>query len=199
MYTEEWAGNFDGFTKENPMDLRLFMQFFEEHVASKKFEYTTNHKKIPSFIIEAGGSQLPHLMGLQHWNNLSTRNATAQFEKMLSGEWDLEFLKSSDEGAWDENRERLEFTPYLYNLFHECECIVKLVNPNVPGSVFVRRQVDLIFQKPKGKLIFAVELRETEKENIFRPTSITTHRKESSAMKENHYLIKVTGVNVTEL
>lgn len=199
MYTEEWAKKFDGFTKENPIDLRLFTEFFKEHIASKKFEYTTNHKKIPVFTIEAAGSQLPHLMGLQRWKNLPTRNATTQFEKMLSGEWNLEFLKSADEGAWDTYRERLEFTPYLYNLFHEYECTVKLINSNIRDSRFAPRNVDMIFQKPKGKLIFAVELRETEKENLFRPTSITTHRKESQAMKEHHILIKIESVKVTRL
>lgn len=199
MYTAQWAKDFEGFNKEDPIDLRLFMLFFEEHIASKHFKYTTNHKRIPTFTIVAEGSQLPHLMGLQYWNNLPTKTATTQYQKMRSGEWNLDFLKSADERAWDENRERLEFTPYLYTLLHDCECTVKLINKNVPGSSFVGRRIDMIFQKEKGKLIFAVELREMAKENFFRPISITTHRKESRAMKENHTLIKVTSINVIPL
>lgn len=199
MYTVDWAKNFTGFTKEEPMNLRDFAHFYAANIAGKRYIYETNHKSIPSFTIVSEESQLPHLMGLQHWQNLSTKQATNQFQHMFDDDWDLDMLKSADAGAWQEHRERLEFTPHLYNLLHTCNCTVKLVNQQARDSTFVRRNIHLFFQKNEGKLGFAVELREIPGEDIYRPVSIKVIRPGDRVLREPHGVIKITSITIDEL
>lgn len=195
MYTVEWATEFKGFTKENPIDLQAFAQFYEQNIANRHFEYHTRNANLPSFIIESQGSQLPHLMGLQKWNNLSTRQASIQYNHLLKGEWSLDFLQKADIGAWQENRERMEFTPHLYNLLYTYDCTVKLVHPDLP-SPFKNRRIDMIFQKDHGKLVFVLELREISDKGIYRPTSLTTHTKNDRSLRGKHYPLTIVSVNV---
>src|SRR5699024_8666246 len=97
MYTIEWAKNFNGFSKEAPMNLQEFIMFYDEHIANRSFTYSTTSKKMPYFIIETRQNQIPHLMGLQYWNNIDVKQPGKQYERLLNGEWDIPFLKSADE------------------------------------------------------------------------------------------------------
>jgi len=195
MYTVEWAAEFNGFSKDNPMDLQKFTHFYDEHIAPYRFEYLTTNKVVPSFIIESEGSQLPHLIGLQKWRNLSTSQASIQYDYLLTGEWDLEYLQSADRGSWLENRDRMEFTPQLYNLLYRCECSVKLVHPGME-SPFKRRRIDMFFQKEHQKLVFALELRDILGNGVYKPVSITKHNKSSHALKGKHFPLTITDIIV---
>lgn len=195
MYTIAWVNSFVEFTKENPIDLQKFALFYEKYMANRHFEYLTENSNIPVFTIESMGNQLPHLMGLQHWNNLPTKQASIQYDYMKNGEWNLSFLQKADEGAWQTYRERIEFTPHLYNLLYSFDCTVKLIHPVMP-SPFKNRRIDMVFQKERGKFVFVLELRETEIAGIYRPVSLTTHRKNDRSLHGKHLRIKITSVNV---
>jgi hypothetical protein len=195
MYTIKWATNFNGFSKENPMDLQKFAQFYEQNIANRHFEYHTTNGTLPSFIIDSQGSNLPHLMGLQYWNNISTKQASIQYEHFLKGEWTLDYLQKADIGAWQQNRERMEFTPFLYNLLYKFNCTIKLVHPTQP-SKFKNRRIDMIFQKNHGKLVFVLELREIQDKGIYKPTSISTYKPNDPSLRGKHYPLTITSVNV---
>jgi hypothetical protein len=109
MYTIDWAKNFQGFSKEEPMDLKNFILFYDEHIAERYFTYSTTSKKIPHFVIETSQNQIPHLMGLQYWHNIDVRQANKQYDRLISGEWDLSFLQAADNGSFKEYRWRIEF------------------------------------------------------------------------------------------
>ncbi|GAE93128.1 hypothetical protein JCM21714_2168 [Gracilibacillus boraciitolerans JCM 21714] len=99
MYTIQWATGFrGGFSKEEPMDLHKFTLFYDEHIAERYFTYSTTSKKIPYFVIETKRNQLPHLMGLQHWNNLDVKQPEKQYERLINGEWDIPFIAAADNG-----------------------------------------------------------------------------------------------------
>lgn len=199
MYTVQWAQSFTGFTKDNPIHLKDFAQFYSANIAGKHYTYTTNHKAVPTFTIESADSQLPHLMGLQHWKNLSTNQATKQFTYMFDGDWSLDTIKSADEGAWQSNRERIEFVGHLYNLLHTCNCTVKLVNPQMRASTYNQRNIDMLFERPGEKLSFALELRKIRNEDIYRPVSIKVIRQHDPVRKEHHHPLKITSIQVKVL
>ena len=134
-------------------------------------------------------------MGLQKWNNLPTSQASIQYEYMSKGEWDLAFLQAADVGAWQEHRDRIEFTPFLYTLLYNCECTIKLIHPDMP-SVFKGRRIDMIFQKERGKHVFALELREIGNIGVYKPVSITEYFKNDRRLQGKHTLIKIKNVNV---
>src|SRR5690606_26366852 len=107
------------------------------------------------------------------------------YEKLISGEWDLDFIIAADNGAYKEFRERIEFLPYLYKLLYQYDCRVKLVNQNV-GKGFNRRRAQLIFQRDGVKSVYVLELRQKTQEEdevaVYVPISITVHRKNSNAL-----------------
>lgn len=195
MYTVNWAQNFQGFTKQNPIDLKAFTQFYEEHMGNRHFEYLTKTSKLPVFTIESMGNQLPHLMGLQYWNNLPTKQASIQYDHMKNGDWNLSFIQKADEGAWQKYRERLEFTPHLYSFLYNYNCTVKLIHPDIPNQ-FRNRRIDMIFQKARGKFVFILELRETRNESVYVPISLTVHRVNDPKLQVKALPIHITSVNV---
>ena len=180
------------------MDLHLFAQFYEEHIANQRFEYHTTNQQLPVFAIEARGSQLPHLMGLQKWNNLPTSQAVLQYDAMLNGTWNVSLLQKADMRAWKEYRYRIEFMPYLYTLLYTYECTIKLIHPVMPSS-FKNRRIDMIFQKEHAKLIYALELRDVRNNGIYIPVSLTTHTQNSRALQGKHYSLTITRVDVTPI
>lgn len=197
MYTVEWALEFEGFSKEESMDLHKFVLFYDEHIAEKNFIYTTTSAAIPSFMIEARKNQLPHLIGLQHWKNLPVKQPGKQYEFLFNGEWGIPFLEKADAGAYEEYRARIEFLPNMYKFLYKCECQVKLVHPTMP-SPFKNRRIDMIFQKAGGKLVYVLELREKRDTKVFVLASITVHNKNAQALKSKFLPVNVISVEVND-
>lgn len=200
MYTTQWALNFTGFTKANPMDLHQFVLFFQEHIANRQYYYTTNNKQLPSFIIDSRTDQLPHLLGLQHWNNIHVKQPSKQYELLFNGEWDIPFLSKSDNGAFKKHKSRIESMPYLYSMLHQGQCEIKTIHP-VMDSPFKNRRIDMIFQKPSSKLAHVLELREKSIEGehkIYVPTSFTVYPKQSNALRGKHTKLNVNSINIKQ-
>lgn len=193
MYTVDWAENFIGFSKGEQIDLHKFVQFYDECIAYRDFTYATSSPLIPYFVVESKPSQLPHLMALQHWNNLPVKQATKQYEFLKSGEWDLEYLAKADQGAFQEHQARINFLPYLYNYLYNYKCDIKIINKNTPSS-FKNRNIDMIFQHAGVKLAYILELRKKKDDGPYVLTSLTVHNKKAQALK-----IKTTPVKITDL
>lgn len=181
MYTIDWAKNFNGFSDESPMSLQDFILFYDEHIANRYFTYSTTSKKMPYFVIETRPNQIPHLMGLQYWNNIDVKQPGKQYDRLISGKWDIPFLQAADEGSFRDHGWRIEFLGHLYNLLYHHKCTVKLINQTT-FSVFKRRRINMVFQKDDSKLVYFLELRE-KGENTFVPTSLTNYRKGSNALR----------------
>ncbi|PFB94063.1 hypothetical protein CN296_24215 [Bacillus cereus] len=200
MYTTQWASNFSGFTNSAPMDLHKFVLFFEEHIANRIFHYTTDNAAIPSFIIDSRAEQLPHLMGLQYWNNIHVKQGSKQYELLISGKWDMSFLSKADNGAFKEFKERIESMPYLYNMLYKCDCEIKQIHP-VMDSPFKRRRINMIFQKQSSKLAHILELREKNtsgKDRIYVPTSFSVYPKKAKALVGKHTKLNTKLIRISQ-
>jgi hypothetical protein len=198
MYTTQWALNFSGFTNVEPMDLHQFVLFYEEHIADRMFHYTTDNKKIPSFIIDSRGDQLPHLMGLGKWNNIHVKQASKQYELLINGEWDIPFLSKADNGTFNELQSRIESMPYLYSMLYKCDCEIKSIHP-VMDSPFKRRNINMIFQKSSSKLAHVLELREKNivgKNNVFAPTSFSVYAKNAKVFDGKNTKLNIESINI---
>lgn len=118
MYNTSWALNFNGFLNQQKMDLHQYVLFYDKYIANKNFIYTTTSPILPTFVVESKENQLPHLIGLQNWNNVHVKQASKQYELLKSGEWDIPYLQKADSGAYKEYRARIEFLPYLYKFLY---------------------------------------------------------------------------------
>lgn len=198
MYDIAWAQSFNGYNDEDQLDIQQYADFFCKNIAERDFTYHTSDPRIPSFTVRLKKNQLPHLMGLQHWLNISVRQPEKQLQNLLTGEWDLEYLMAADDHSWKEYRERIEFLPYIYRLLFDAECQVRLVHKGVRTG-FTRRNVDMFFRKDGDNLIYCLELRKISKDHhIYVPTSITTHRlKALRDFQAPHGILRVTNVTVT--
>jgi len=200
MYTIEWVSDFQGFSKDEKMDLHKFVLFYDQYIAEKLYIYTTTSPMLPSFIVEARQSQLPHLMGLQYWNNLPVKQASKQYESMLDGDWDMNYLEAADRGSYLDHRSRIEFLPHLYNLLYRYDCQIKLISHTVP-SPFKNRKIDMIFQKDGSKLTYALELREKvkkgDKTGIFVLTSVSIHNK-NKPLRGKFLKLNITNVEIKD-
>lgn len=194
MYTIEWASDFTGFSKNEQMDLHKFVLFYHKYIANKNFIYKTKSPVLPSFVVESRQNQLPHLMGLQYWNNLSVKQPGKQFNLLLNGEWSLSFLQAADEGSYKEFITRIESLANLYNLLYRYDCHIKLIHKTL-RSPFRNRKIDMIFQKEGEKLVCVLELRE-KGANVFVLTSMTIHNKNASALKGKFIKLDITEVTV---
>jgi hypothetical protein len=198
MYTIQWALNFSGFTNAQHMDLHQFVRFYEEHIANRMFHYTTDNKEFPSFTIDSRADQLPHLMGLQKWNNIHVKQSSKQYELLVSGEWDIPFLAKADNGTFKEFQSRIESMPYLYSMLYKCDCEIKSIHSTM-DSPFKRRKINMIFQKQSSKLAHVLELREKSvigENRIFAPTSFTVYPKQSKALAGKHTKINIESINI---
>lgn len=198
MYTTQWALDFTGFTNSEPMNLHQFVLFFQEHIANRKYYYTTNNKELQSFIIDSRTDQLPHLLGLQHWKNLPIKQASKQYKLLFDGKWDMSFLSKADNGSFKEHRSRIESMPYLYSMLYKGHCEIKTIHP-VMHSPFKNRRIDMIFQKPSSKLAHILELREKGKEGehkVYAPTSFSVYPKQSNAIKGKHTKLNINSINI---
>lgn len=199
MYTIEWCDRFTGFKKIEELNLHHFALFFEEHLANRLFIYATNHPLHSSFSIEVRGNQLPHLMGLQRWNHLEVKQPDKQYSKLLSGEWDLLTLSKVDQHAFNEQKERIGFLPYLYQLLHKGQCEIKMIQPR-SNHGFDRRRVNMIFRKDGSKLVYLLELREKPNEpTVYIPVSITVHRPRAHALQARFIPLNVSTITVRKI
>lgn len=196
MYTIEWALDFNGFTQDDPLNLHDFVLFYDQIIAEKTFVYRTANKQLPLFSVETHKNQLPHLIALSHWHNLSVRQPEKQYHLLLDGSWNLETLKKADIQAFQEYRARIEALPYLYTFLFQCKCDVKLINSDMP-SVFSRRKMNMIFQRQGYKLAYILELREKRlSPHIYIPASFSVYNKNARALLFKSIHLKIKGIEV---
>lgn len=180
VYDLQWINNFSGFSKENPMNLKGFSKFFDEYVANRNYIYQTDNKQFPEITVRVELSQLPHLMGLQHFDNLPYRQAEKLMQSMLNEEITTDFLKRADKATWDTHRDRIEGTPLIYKMLNSYQSVKLVCKRMIAGrtSSYARRNMDLIFIDELGKYEYVLELREIEKDtNIYALTSLTFDKK----------------------
>lgn len=199
VYDLQWINNFSGFTKETPMNLKGFCKFFDEHIANRNYIYQTDNKQFSQIIIRAELSQLPHLMGLQHFLNLPYKQAEKLIQSMLNEEITVDFLKKADKDSWDEFRDRIEGTPLIYKMLNSYPSVKLVCKKMIAGekSSYARRNMDLIFIDELGKYQYVLELREIEKEsNVYALTSLSFGKK-----NKNKNLTKFphTALNIQNL
>lgn len=195
MYTLDWINDFIGFSGEEVIDLQKYAQFHESHLSNKNFHFHTSHPMFKELIIESRMSQLPHLMGLQHFKKLPITNPTKQCEQLICGNWDLPFLEKSDSAAYKENKERIHFLPHLYSILHGHEGTLLSVNRHVPPHK--SRKVDMIFRKDQSKLEFHVELRSKGVDsNRYSLVSITVHNKKAKGTTFKSIPLKVIDIKI---
>ncbi|WP_462405911.1 PBECR4 domain-containing protein [Gracilibacillus sp. Marseille-QA3620] len=198
MYTIEWAREFNGFEKNEQFDLQKFVVFYEEYITNRVYSYKTDNKRIPSFMIDSRPDQLPHLLGLQKWNNLSVQQASKQYEQLSNGKWDMSFLAKADKGTYKEYKSRIESMPYLYRMLHECKCEIMHIHP-VIDSPFKRRNIQMIFEEKSLKLFHVLELRQknilNDDRRIYVPASFTVYRKNSKALVGKHTKLNIKSIS----
>jgi len=199
VYDLQWINNFSGFSKENPMNLKGFSKFFDEYVANRNYIYQTDNKQFPEITVRVELSQLPHLMGLQYFDNLPYRQAEKLMQSMLNEEITSDFLKRADKATWDTHRDRIEGTPLIYKMLNSYQSVKLVCKRPIAGRIssYARRNMDLIFIDELGKYEYVLELREIEKDtNIYALTSLTFDKK-----NKNNNLTKFphTSLNIKNL
>jgi len=192
MYTEDWALSFNGFPRNEEIDLQMFSVFFEEYIANRKYIYL-DINGVARLKIVVEGTQLPHVLGLQYWNNLPSKSATSQYEEMKNGEIDLDLLKK-DEGAWQELRKRIEFIPYSYKMLTVVGNSDIRVVPALKTNAFRKRRMDIIFKIPTSKFIYVLEMRKVEDYYVL--TSSSIYNRNSPIFKEKYNLIPVSEISI---
>jgi hypothetical protein len=192
MYTVDWALEFNGFSKDEEIDLQLFSNFFEEYIANRKYIYLdVNEVALLKIVVE--GTQLPHVLGLQKWNNLPSTNATLQYEGMRNGEINLDLLKK-DNGAWQEFRKRIEFIPYSYKMLTVVGNSEIRVVPSEKSNTFRKRGIDIIFKIPSSKFIYVLEMRGVEDYYVL--TSSSIYNRNSSVFKAKYNFVPISKISV---
>ncbi|MFD1174513.1 PBECR4 domain-containing protein [Oceanobacillus picturae] len=197
MYSIDWAKNFQGFSKDYPMNLQKFTQFYDEHISDRYFTYETTSKKQPFFVIETRKNQLPHLMGLQHWNNINVTQPEKQYNNLINGQWDISFISKADNQAYKKHSGRIEFLPNLYNFLYHYQCSVRLVNREAT-PMFKRRKIDMILQKDGEKWVYILELRSKgpQEPTTYIPATLTEHRKKSNSLRFKSEPLEIKDVLV---
>lgn len=191
MYTEQWALAFDGFKKDEEIDLQMFSNFFEEYIANRKYIFLDSTGEAQLKIV-VEGSQLPHVLGLQYWGNLPTKSSTLQYEKMKEGEIDLDLLKK-DDGTWKEFRKRIEFIPYAYKMLNTIGSADIRYVPSI-NNAFRNRRIDIIFKTPVSKFVYVLEMRKVEDYYVL--TSSSIYNKNSPIFKAKYINVKINQISV---
>jgi hypothetical protein len=172
--------------------LQLFSNFFEEYIANRKYIYLdVNEVALLKIVVE--GTQLPHVLGLQKWNNLPSTNATLQYEGMRNGEINLDLLKK-DNGAWQEFRKRIEFIPYSYKMLTVVGNSEIRVVPSEKSNTFRKRGIDIIFKIPSSKFIYVLEMRGVEDYYVL--TSSSIYNRNSSVFKAKYNFVPISKISV---
>lgn len=176
MYDLQWINNFSGFTGENSMNLKCFSKFFDEYVANRNYVYQTDNKQFPKITVRVELSQLPHLMGLQYFDNLPYKQAEKLIQGMFNEDITIDSLKKADKANWDRWRDRIEGTALIYKMLNSYQCVKLVCKRIIAGrkSSYYKRSVDLIFIDLLGKYEYVLELREVEKDtNVYALVSLT--------------------------
>ncbi|MBC9721090.1 MAG: hypothetical protein H9W82_06965 [Lactobacillus sp.] len=194
MYTKDWALNFNGFSKNEEIDLKMFSNFFEEYIANRKYIYLDDKGEARIKIV-VEGTQLPHVLGLHKWNNLPSKNASLQYEAMKNGDIDLDLLKI-DDGTWQEYRKRIEFIPYSYKMLTVVGNSDIRIVPSEKSNTFRKRGIDIIFKIPTSKFIYVLEMRRIDDHYVF--TSSSVYNRNSSAFKAKYNIVPISQISIIE-
>ncbi|TCI50326.1 hypothetical protein EVJ24_14895 [Exiguobacterium sp. SH1S21] len=199
MYTVDFFRNFTQFQDIEEMDLHQFILFFDREIVNRRYTYINSQGKIKSIKIEFRRDNFPHLIGLQYWNNLPTKQATKQYDFLLSGKWDFEYLKKADKKSFEEFKKRFELLPFFYQMFYEWKCEIKLTQKE-SNRGFKSRGVDMVFRKDNSDTSYLLELRQTGPDKFtYKPVSISDHILNSSSMQAKYLPLRITDVLIEEI
>lgn len=152
--------------------------------------------KIKKINIEFRGENLPHLIGLQHWNNLPTNQASKQYRMLLDGTIDFDSLRTSDIRAFKKYKDRFKMLPFFYRFLYDYDCEIKLVERS-SNADFKRRKVDMIFKREDSPDVYLLELRcKGEDKFTFVPSSITVHKFNSLTLRAKYLPLYIQEVIV---
>jgi len=184
------------FFKSESLDLHRFALFFEEKIAYRRYTYVNSKGKVKKINKELRGENLPHLIGLQYWSNLPSKQASKQYKMLLDGTIDFEFLKASDITAFKNHKDRFKMLPFFYRSFYNYECEIKLVERN-SNVGFERRKVDMIFRQNDSPDVYLLELRCKGVDKFtFVPSSITVHKFNSATLKAKYLPLYIQEMRV---
>lgn len=196
MYTIETFKSPIKFKNIEDFDLHKFSLFFEEKIANRKYTYINSKGKVKSVIIEFRGENLPHLIGLQYWKNLSTNQPSKQYQLLLDGTLNIAQLKKSDSHSFKKYKIRMNLLPYFYSFFYGYDCEIKLVE-RTSNIDFNRRKVDMIFKRDDSPEVYLLELRlKGTNKTTYVPSSITVHNMNSLKLKAKYLPLHIQNVKI---
>lgn len=199
VYTVEYFTDFTGFQDISELDLHQFTLFFEREIANRRFTYITTHGKIKKIHVDFEGSHLPHLMSLQKWSVMPTRQAEVLYQMLLDGNFSMEYLQASDSSSYDSFKKRFELLPFLYQMLYRTDCEIKLVRKETNDG-FQRRGVDMIFRRNGSSTVYLLELKNKGRDKFtFVPSSITFHKPGSKTLQASYLPLTISEVIVGDL
>lgn len=192
-----WIDHFEQLLDNDQYTLQELFIFIQSCVANRIYYYSTNKASMPMMAIDFKDTQIPHLMGLQHFSNLPVKQTERQMEEILSGRWDFDTLQKADKVSFKKHSGRIHATKYLLSTIRYLKCEIKLVSPS-QDSPLNRRRTDMIFKFDKSKTFFVLELRRITDTNFnkvavptYTPTSLTEHKPNSSVLKAKSLPLKL--------
>lgn len=192
-----WLQVYNDLLESYTYSLKELVEFYDEKVSERVYEYTTENEEHKQFMIEVYNSHLPHLMGLQHFDNLPTTQPSKQYEELLNGNWSFDYLMKADAGAFKEYKLRIHGIKYLYAMLRYSICEVKLIHQAIE-TPFKRRNIQLIFTTDYQKFKYILELREMKcASNIttYVPVTLTVYPKKSDILKIKTLPLKIREIN----
>ncbi|QEA62256.1 hypothetical protein [Lactococcus lactis] len=173
-YDLEFLKNFDGNILPSQINISDLVNVTEKHVSQFRYFYSSDKSEFPEIIIEFKNLHIPHLLGLSkdHHLNLSTYQAR-EIINNLKRDWNLEYLKSSDEQWFAENKDKLVGVLLLYQLLHVQNCRVLtplyIINSNF-GRRFKRDNVYFVILRSTNNKEYTIELAPMKNhDNVFIP------------------------------
>lgn len=192
MYTKEWALGFNGFPKNEEIDLKAFSNFFEECIANRKYIYLDKEDNaLIKVVVE--GSQLPHVLGLQYWNNLPSKNPIVQYKELLLGTIDLELLKR-DARLWQDMRRRIEFIPFVYKMLTVVGNSDIRIVPAEKTNTFRKRGMEIIFKIPTSKYVYVLEMRKVDDHYVLASSSV--YNSNSPVFKAKFDIVPIKDITI---
>lgn len=119
IYDESFLGSFDGSTDPNEVNMAELANSIEKFVSQMKYTYNTSIDNCPTIEIKVLNNNIPHLLGLSrdHHYGLSTYHAAKLFTG-LKNDLTLETLKESDQGWFDESKDKIIGVLLLYQMLN---------------------------------------------------------------------------------
>ena len=203
IYNLDFLENFNGSINPRAILLKDLAKSIETHVSQKIYTYETDNEALPTFQIQVGNQNIPHLMGLSknHHYGLPTYRPLEVFLG-LKRDWSLEKIMEGDQRWFPEAQDKLIGCLFLYQIFNIINCEVYTTffkRSHIPDRLIRDNVYFVVFKTTDGKS-YSVELAPMDTENpantIYYPRSLKINDQNGIAgVKLNITNIEVTDVS----